>query len=194
MISIAPPSGGAWGGTTVDHGFQELFEKLFGRNVMERYAEENKDDKLLLERRLELKKREKMKDAKRVAITLPYSLTKETEKADFQQNIEKFGKTMISTRGDKLIIKSEICIQMFDEARQNLLPHIEKELAKVENIKTIVMVGGFSESEVMKSAVKERFKPTGLGVFIPNESGLAVVKGTFDVHSVSRFLKHYLAL
>ena len=158
---------------------------------MVRFAEENKDDKLLLERRLELKKREEMKDAQRVTLTLPYSLTKETEKPEFQQNIESFGnKNMIATRGDKLMIKGEICIQMFHEARQNLLRHIEKELAKVENINTIVMVGGFSESEVMKSAVKERFKPTGLDVFVPNEAGMAVVKGTFVLHSGSRLLKH----
>jgi len=127
------------------YGAGNPVEHVFRRNVMQRFAKENKDDKLILERQWEIKKRTIMESVKRVIIQLPLSLTNETTKPEFQQNIQKSGYTnMVSTRGDKLIIQNEICIQMFDEARHNLLPHIDKELAKVGKLKTIIMIGGFS--------------------------------------------------
>jgi len=69
MISIAPPSGGPWGGTTVDHSFQELLENVFGTDVMQRFANANKDSKLDLERRVELFKRNINKDLEKGFIT-----------------------------------------------------------------------------------------------------------------------------
>jgi len=70
-------------------------------------------------------------------------------------------------------------MKMFDKAKQHLLPHIEDQLKQVEKVKTIIMVGGFSESEVMKSAVQERFQSKGLDIVFPEGASLAIVKGIY---------------
>ncbi|XP_053391614.1 heat shock 70 kDa protein 12B-like [Mercenaria mercenaria] len=58
------------------------------------------------------------------------------------------------------------------------LNHVENLLRKPElrNVKTLMMVGGFSESDIMKNAIKSAF-PTRQ-VIVPTQAGLAVVKGT----------------
>lgn len=68
--------------------------------------------------------------------------------------------------------------------RMNNGPHVERGIHLAHsamNISHILMVGGFSDSVVMQEAVKEEFPFPEYNVIVPEEAGLAVVKGKYDL-------------
>lgn len=79
--------------------------------------------------------------------------------------------------GDKLRMTADLFRSLFSEPTKHLVNHLKTLLSKKElkDISTLLMVGGFSESPIMQSAIKEAF-PTKK-VIIPDEAGLAVLKG-----------------
>jgi len=183
LKSLAAPSGGPWGGTTVDRNFDEFLLQMFGKDVMDAFSEECKPDELDMHRMFELKKRSVGTADETIHMKLPhdlYDIFEETkhEKFDVSLSRSELGQTVRKKR-DRLHIDSINFHKMFDEAKNQLLDHVEEELKspKLRGVKTIIMVGGFSESAIMEKAVRDKFTPKGYEVIVPEGAGLAVVKG-----------------
>ena len=183
LKSLAAPSGGPWGGTTVDRNFDAFLLYMFGKDVMDAFSEECKPDELDMHRMFELKKRSVGTDDETIHMKLPhdlYDIFEETkhEKFDVSLSRSELGQTVRKKR-DRLHIDSINFHKMFDEAKNQLLDHVEEELKspKLRGVKTIIMVGGFSESAIMEKAVRDKFTPKGYEVIVPEGAGLAVVKG-----------------
>lgn len=182
LKELHSPSGGPWGGTMVDKKMEEFLGTLFGKDVMQEFKSDSKYDDLDLQRTIELKKRE-CKDTKegKVNIKFPvvlyecYEKKKDNSFAKALAN-SHFATSVIKKR-DRLQIDNDIFLKMFEFSKENLVKHIQYLLHKqgLRNVRTLMMVGGFSESEIMRNAVKKAFPYKQ--VIVPEQAGIAVVKG-----------------
>ncbi|WAR25154.1 HS12A-like protein, partial [Mya arenaria] len=154
-----------------------------GPGVMGTFKENHMDDYIDLLRDFEIKKRDisTKKSGGKVILRMPVALVKTVK--------EVTGKTMKETivgsvygerikhHGDKIQVDAEIVIELFDEPVTSILNHVSTLLNRsaVRGCNKIVMVGGFSESPILQERVQKRF--SGMSVIVPNEAGLAVLKG-----------------
>ena len=176
-------SGGAWGGTTVDDAYKDVLVKIFGRHVFAKFRNGNRDDYIDIFRHFEVTKRGISKSTQRdIKIILPATLvntyTDETgsslEQAVLNSAVSKF---ISPEKGNKLIIKATFMKQLFSVAIEKITKHITEllRLDVVKGVKTIIMVGGLSDSNIVHETVKLEF-PT-LNVVVPPEAALSVIKG-----------------
>lgn len=134
-----------------------------------------------MERDFEMKKRHLRDDIEQVNMYISAALV-DTAKELTQKSVA----TLIQDAGlaekmrfrrDRITFKSEVIEQLFAAAIQSIVEHVKAVIksTNVQRIDKILMVGGFSESNVVRNAVKEAF-PT-IAVVAPADPGLAVVKG-----------------
>jgi molecular chaperone DnaK (HSP70) len=183
LKELHSPSGGPWGGTIVDKEIDIFLDDLFGKGVMGEFRDECKTDDLDLQRTIELKKRTCKEGDDTVNLKLPqalYEFFEEKTSTSFASILPrtKFSRSVKKKR-DRLHIENDIFLQMFKSPKDNLVNHVENMLRKPElrNVKNIMMVGGFSECEIMRNAVKQAFQSKN--IIVPEQAGLAVVKGTY---------------
>ena len=140
------------------------------------------EDFIALFRDFELKKRKVEPDKnKQVTIKIPLSLFtvyKQEKKRNFEDDFPqtKYA-SLVKISGDKLRIKGNIIQDLFAESIKGTLDEVGTLLRQRSAVgcPTIVMVGGFSESDIYKEAVKKRF--SRMNVVVPQDAGLAVLKG-----------------
>ncbi|KAH3779868.1 hypothetical protein DPMN_157676 [Dreissena polymorpha] len=84
--------------------------------------------------------------------------------------------THVSVVRDKLRFASNIIVALFKGPIGSIIEHLESIFTNEDhNINTIVMVGGFSESKYLQQQIRLAFPDKQ--VIIPEEAGLAVLKG-----------------
>ncbi|XP_053400595.1 heat shock 70 kDa protein 12A-like [Mercenaria mercenaria] len=174
-------SGGAWGGNEVDKAYVQLLTELVGKDAMEKFKLEAMTDYFDLLRDFETKKRTITTDTDgKIAFRIPAALRElaESEGVSVKEKIaESRFKGIVTWTGDKLRIEKTTTIQLFDIPLKMLINHI-KELftePKVQDVGTVLLVGGFGECGLVKAAFEESFPDKRL--MIPPEAGLAVLKG-----------------
>lgn len=174
--------GGSFGGTNVDSKFNQFLIKLFGNDVLTELKVKCMQDYLDLFRDFETKKRTiKPESDGRVNFRLPFLLMeiyKNTTEEDLSESIRNssFSNTVI-IRGDKMLIDAKIFKEFFKEAVDGVITSAEKAIktTKELDISKILLVGGFSESQMLQSAIRHHFP--GKTVVSPGDAGLAVLKG-----------------
>jgi len=175
-------SGGAWGGTKVDESFLQMLLQLVGEPVMKRLKEEFTSYDLELAREFESKKRTIDGSLQsRVTLRIPIALSELFEE-EYGENLKDSVKQTsfagkITWTGDKARIDPEVIKGLFELCSKSVVDHV-KDLLKMEacqEVNTILMVGGFSECSIIQEAVKSSF--SHMRVIIPEDAGLAVVKG-----------------
>lgn len=74
-------------------------------------------------------------------------------------------------------MQRDVFLSFFSEVKEKVVSHLQDLCAKDElkRVKTLVIVGGFSGSKIMTSAIREAFPD--YTVMIPEGAGLAVLKG-----------------
>ncbi|WAR10928.1 HS12B-like protein [Mya arenaria] len=172
LDALVPPSGGPWGGHNVNKKLFELLEDLFGADVFRKFSAEEKDEQLELERSFEVKKRQ---DGQ-FSIKLPARLIElagETKMKEIKHSQK------VSFRKDKLFVDATAVLDIFKETIEHTIVHVSEILQKtdLQNVSTIVLVGGFAESKVLQQEVKSRFNPKKYLLVIPQAPELAVLKG-----------------
>ncbi|XP_062582369.1 heat shock 70 kDa protein 12A-like [Saccostrea cucullata] len=200
LAELVPASGGAWGGTCVDQAFEDFLVELLGEDVIKIFKmdPEYVEDYFDFWQTFEIKKRSfdtSNKDT--FLLRLPVGLadivanklnkkgdkTKEnqekiTSEISMQQVIKKsiFKDDLKYVHG-KLQMNYFFFKKMFDPTVKLLTDHLSKLSKDIgKDLKVILMVGGFSECSVVQEAVREILKDK-CRVVIPNEAGLAVLKG-----------------
>ena len=193
-------NGGNWGGTSIDDAFYQLLEEIFGRKVVETFRRKHKYDDLDLLRDFENKKKTIapiMDD--NVLLKIPPSLNETFRSFNEEREIKdsmpsKYENTMKWFR-DKLRIDKTVVLSLFKESCEYIRKHIENLFRnqKVKDVETVIMVGGFSESQMTQTAVRESC-PTAK-VVIPQDAGLAVLKGAvlfgFEPHTLRSRICRY---
>jgi hypothetical protein len=159
---VIPPDGGPWGGKSIDDAFYKFLLEICGRNVMEELKTTGLEDYLDLFREFETKKRSiRPKQTSKVVITLPVALTDLVKKQHkkFENAVEASCHKMSVNYGrQKLHISPEAFRDLFEPTIASLIRLIGKLLdnPKLSDLRTILMVGGFSECELvrMQSEIK----------------------------------------
>ncbi|XP_021367114.1 heat shock 70 kDa protein 12B-like [Mizuhopecten yessoensis] len=193
LREILVASGGDWGGTKVDEAFESYLEDIIGKQAFGQFKSDHLYDLLDLMRRFEVKKRlNKVKHSDKVTVSIPSSLLSTYNKLNPGQNIkeniaknERFS-SHVEFFGDKLRLSGTKTASLFDESIEQIVYHVSKLLRdpKVRGISAILMVGGYSECPLLLDAI--RHIAGGVQLIVPNEAGLAVLKGAVVIgHSPS---------
>ncbi|XP_063414094.1 heat shock 70 kDa protein 12A-like [Mytilus trossulus] len=172
-------NGGDWGGTKVDEAFDEFLTDIVGSDTVDKFRKDDKVDYLGLCREFEVKKRSIRPDSTaKITIRIPLSLSERFQevkgvslKSSFKSN-----KSM-SWVGDKLRVDPDTAKKFFEEPCKRIVDHLKDLFQKGAVVDTdiILMVGGFSESQMLQEAIKSAFQSKT--VIIPEDAGLAVLKG-----------------
>lgn len=181
---IEKASHGDLGGTTVNRTFKSALEEILTKEMIESYCHEFTKDYTELFRDFENKKR---KFRKRngsdwyIMVYCPISLKEkcyETFYMDINTLVNK------SRFRDKICLKlDEIAIHFptfetfFQPACDEIVRHVKKllQLSTVKDVEMILMVGGFSESDIFQDVIRRAFP--NCQVLSPKDAGLAVLRG-----------------
>ncbi|XP_052076865.1 heat shock 70 kDa protein 12B-like [Mytilus californianus] len=173
-------NGGDWGGTKVDEAFEEFLVDLLGAPAISRFREDDKAGHLDLLREFEIKKRSIKPDSlAKVTFKVPISLKEAHEKEtgkDLKESMSRSSKR-VAWVGDKLRMEADSARELFKSPCDYITTHLEEIFGdpKVRGTNIILMVGGFSDSPMLRDAVESAF-PEKI-IIIPDEAGLAVLKG-----------------
>lgn len=176
-------NGGDWGGTKVDALFTSLLVDIVGKDVMETFSSVHKYDFLLMLRDFEVKKRTinpKLDDI--VTFTVPVCLSDTFREKNPECNItdvalkSKYG-NQLTWKRDKLRMEAKLTMTLFDGICKHIVDHLTELFLHpaVKDVSSILLVGGFAESLMLQTAIREAFM--NKNVIIPKEAGLAVLKG-----------------
>ncbi|OWF41867.1 Heat shock 70 kDa protein 12B [Mizuhopecten yessoensis] len=176
-------SGGAWGGTRVDQAFQALLKNVVTETCFDAFCRDNRPDLLDFERELELRKRTVVDSARKpvvmkVPIALPTTYEDMTDKSRDDAIKESIHNGKITFKRDKMLIDVDLFCGCFTDCTESIKGHVEDILKRPEingHLDAIIMVGGFSESAIIVQSLRKAFP--GMRVIVPQDAGLAVVKG-----------------
>ncbi|KAL3878558.1 hypothetical protein ACJMK2_030895 [Sinanodonta woodiana] len=194
-------SGGDWGGTKVDKAFTDLLTDIIGNDVMIEVDKKDKSDLMDLFREFEVKKRTfKPGMEGKINMKVPIAFAeickakRGKEIKDIIASKAKY-KNRISWISDKLRIEPDVAANFFQESCNAIVEHLESLFnePEVQDVTTILMVGGYSESPILQDFVKTNFKPKK--IIIPADAGLAVLKGAVifghKPHSIAERICRY---
>ncbi|KAL3881738.1 hypothetical protein ACJMK2_028134 [Sinanodonta woodiana] len=165
MNCIFRPTGGVWGGTQVDDAFHEYLIAQFGVN---RYTCMEKHEILQVQRSFEnAKKKAQKPDTRKVGIWLPLTVRNDISSLQIRNKVV----------GDKLFLSVDEVVQLFIKPVNSIVSHLEEIINDTEmnDLRHIIMVGGFSESEILQSAIQNNYPQ--INVLVVNDPGSAILKG-----------------
>ncbi|XP_033761605.1 heat shock 70 kDa protein 12B-like [Pecten maximus] len=170
LKEIHPPTGGPWGGTVVDEAYFSFLHDLVGQKTWDDFVKSNKSGKLDLERVFEMKKRN-LKQSEFTFIKVGQSFLQTCSNKN-----KKYSST-VEVKKDKLKLVNGLMKEFFQFPMMAIVEHLESLFMKrpLRDITNILMVGGFSESDLMKDKIELSFP--GKNVIRPVDANIAVLKG-----------------
>ncbi|XP_045179839.2 heat shock 70 kDa protein 12B-like [Mercenaria mercenaria] len=175
-------SGGNWGGTRVDQEYHTFLQKIFGKAVLKKMEHCHMEDCLQMKCEFEVKKRLTEPDlGQKVTVRIPASFQELLQKESgltLKQSIERSCyKKNIVVAGDKMRIDFELFRGFFDISVKETTKHVSTILKHpdVSDCKTILMVGGFSDSIILQDEMSKAFPD--INIVIPGEPELSIIKG-----------------
>ncbi|XP_060551250.1 heat shock 70 kDa protein 12A-like [Ruditapes philippinarum] len=175
--------GGAWGGTMVDKAYERFLSDIAGPETFQQFKEEHMDDYSDLLRTFEVKKRETSpghsgKVTFRIPPTFAETIKDATGLSIHDKILSSPFNGQVSYVSGKTRVDGQIAQSFFKQSVDSIVQHLESLLGERLNKEytAIVMVGGFSESNILQDAVKCAFGRR-YNVIIPEGAGLAVLKG-----------------
>lgn len=163
LKEIHRATGGPWGGIKVDDAFQEYLLELFG---FETFTSLAKNEVIELERSFESFKRKVGTGNTVYYMQIPLSLRQSAPAG-----------TLVAS---KLKLQSEKVKEFFDKPIETICTRIQKMISAMPlyELKTILLVGGFSESKLLQEGIQRHFP--SIAVCTPSGPSTAVVKGAVD--------------
>lgn len=165
----------------VDNTFKQMLIDIVGEEFMDSFRQNNTADYIDMFRAFEKKKKEKYKSLNTRTITISPSFSekyKEENGIDISKRTleTQYGKSL-KWVGDKVKINKDLFQSFFDPANDKIVHYIREILSKpeVNETKVILMVGGFSEWEIVQDAIRKAFPECC--VLVPLQAGVAVLKG-----------------
>ena len=190
-------TGGDFGGIKVDKEFQNLLDKIFGKDRMDKFRGHHPSDWLELMNDFEFKKRasEQVKKGEYTRIRLPTSFLdllkceNVNEGEDWKSRLEAYlskliisensfdGKEMKILR-DYLYLGPNIVKILYKPAIESIVSHLEALLKKPElrEVTHLFLVGGFSDCKFLQDSLRESFG-SNYRILNPGEGQKAVMEG-----------------
>ena len=170
---IHKASGGGWGGIMVDQAFEEFLIEILGKDVYSTFTTNETDDYIDLWRQFEVKKKTIDPDMTgKVIMKFPASLRDLSLETGIKET--KYA-SECELRRDKFIMNSSIAKRLFDKSVSSTISHVTNIVSDCPEMRAILMVGGFSESPMLKEAVKKAFPD--LEVICPQDASSAILRG-----------------
>lgn len=179
MEELLPATGGPLGGISVDGEYKKLLETIGGKGILEAFAKISMEDYLSIFKEFEAKKREVSDKVVRIKIPLKFDqCVKNKIKGGLAKALQN------SIYGERITYKNnKLWLQLseFEKLFKNAIDGIIKCVADIftnkdfDDVKDVIMVGGFSDCKLIQKALREKFKTRNF--IIPTEAGLAVLKG-----------------
>lgn len=154
MKEVIPPSGGPWGGNSVDDKFYHFLNKIIGAKVMEKLQADDPLAFLDIFKEFEFKKKFIHEDTERVTIRMPIGLYELLKKQG-----KNLGKDTTFLNNSKLRISGDTIRKLFQTTIEAIIKHLEALLCheKLRDLDSIVMFGGFSDNELVQKAIRKSF-------------------------------------
>lgn len=179
LEELYPATGGPLGGISVDAEYKELLETIGGKGILEAFAKNYMEDYLTILKEFEAKKREVSDSVVRIKIPLKFD---QCVKKNIQGGLSKallnsIYRESVTYKNNKLCLQLSEFEKLFKNAIDGIVKCVAEILAKkdFDDVKDVIMVGGFSDCKLIQRALREKFKTRRF--IIPDEAGLAVLKG-----------------
>ena len=177
---IHKASGGGWGGIMVDQAYEEFLIEILGKDVYSTFTTNETDDYIDLWRQFEVKKKTIDPDMTgKVIMKFPASLRDLYEKGSGLSLETGIKETKYASecelRRDKFIMNSSVVKKLFDKSVNSTISLVKNIVSDCTKIRAILMVGGFSESSMLKDAVKKAFPK--LEIICPQDASSAILRG-----------------
>ena len=176
----ANATGGAWGGTYVDDQFHKMLETIIGKDCFEEFKKEYISDYMEIRRNLEIGKRSFSTNSRTFQFKIPPSLKlkcKDAKKCSFEELLEHSDfKGHLRCKNENLNLGLDAVKDLFTTVCNGIVKCVHDQVQE-NDISTILMVGGFSESSFLQETMMEKFPFPKYNIVIPSDAGLAVLKG-----------------
>ena len=180
-MELLKPTGGPWGSNSVNTLFVEFLKNAFSPEVIQSFISTYPAEWVELLREFEQVKKSLRSDEGDQSFTLLPGLQeiyKEIKgndlKLDFKpQNNNIFGIQIQGNR--KFKIPNKVICDFIKAVSGYTTLNVTKFVRDQNDLDSIIMVGGFSNSKILTNNLKEKF--INLNVFIPDDPDVCVVKG-----------------
>ncbi|XP_008304894.1 heat shock 70 kDa protein 12A-like [Stegastes partitus] len=164
-------SGSDMGGQTVDRKFKELLKEIFCDGVWEKYERKYPSEVQKLIYDFSVFK----KNDDNVAISCPFNLGALAQEV---KDLEEFFEPVrgVSWDGGSITISKGRLRSFFDQSLQSITKSLREILRKCSQIKYILLVGGYAESQILRQHVKDQFS-SQCQVLCPFRPQEVIVKG-----------------
>ncbi|XP_062599203.1 heat shock 70 kDa protein 12B-like [Saccostrea cucullata] len=168
LKEIKSARGGDYGGSMVDRGFFDFLKDCIGSNYDD-FIREHLPEFHGLRHDLEIKKRQTGEVTQKcVSLTIAPAFEQKIDRSKMKEHNDR-----IQIRFGKLMIPVEYFQSFFRKPIEGILRCLEE--AVTDEIKSILLVGGFANSKLIYQAVKEKFPSKH--VYCPPDADLSVLKG-----------------
>ena len=167
LKAIYRPSGGVWGGIKVDDEFQGFLFQLCGREAIQSLT---KHDMLQIQRGFEVAKKSVTAHSQDVVkMLLPLEL-----RENIRTGVHEGSYRLIA---DKIALTAHLMRSFYSKILKKITEHIRSLLMNpdLRDVSHIVMIGGFSESDVLQNVIKREFPNIDM-ITVP-QTNSAVVRG-----------------
>ncbi|KAH3852365.1 hypothetical protein DPMN_094871 [Dreissena polymorpha] len=156
---------------------------MYGKDVMETLQQKHTSEYFELFRDFERLKRDFNYPLKRVIIKPPVALNDLYQEKngkhikDHLSSVPNYGNTVKWRGRDKMEIDPIVVENFFTQALDKATEHMKSLFAQpaLQDVKTLIMVGGFSESGLLQTIIKQSFPDKQ--IIVPCDQGLAILKG-----------------
>lgn len=173
-----------WGETSVNKAFKRVLAEITTEKMLNSYIEEYLEDYIKFLTNFEREKRNCKREKgpqSSITIAIPFSFIEECIKTlgtDLNTliNDSKFDE-QISMKNHKIRMKFNFFQEFFRPACDGIIKYMNElfQCPKFKDVNKILMVGGFSESNILQDTIRNAFP--NCQVIIPEEPGLAVLRG-----------------
>ena len=178
MKEVASPSGGPWGGTTVDENFVAMLKQLFGGDTIKHFVKEKPQAWLKLMTTFDLAKRAfKSTGNAPLLIDLGFPFCMEIF-LFMKKQIDEVLKDIngVSFKDGYLVINHNVACGLFSDSITKIVKHVHSVMNELTAVKYVLLVGGYGMCDMFKEKCKAEFGDRS-NILTPHEAQLAIVKG-----------------
>lgn len=179
LNTIHRACGGPYGGEFINQEFRKILSRVCGGDVLREFREKHIEDYLDVMKSFEIKKKTFV--GGNIVVKLPTTLSdilSETTGCSLEDLIQNGSlRDDLKVKRDKLFIDERMFRGFFSQSIKCIVEEIKNVLEnpRCAGTSTIMLVGGLSESDIIRSGLQQAYPDKQL--FIPLEGGLAVLKG-----------------
>lgn len=184
LDEVVPTRVEPWAEKSVNDQIQKFLSELVEERIWEEFKTKHMEDYLEILRSFETKKRTIKPDKSgSTRMPIPQALVKLCTKSHrvktFKEVIEKNDahKNNVDIVTGKLVFNNDFFRGFYKKTIDGIVKHMDDifQESGAKDVKIIVMVGSFSECSLVQDTVRKKF--SNCSIIVPEESGLAVLRG-----------------